>query len=248
MHKLLPFALLVLAAPASAQEVRPLATLDSASILIGQQAHVDLRVSYRVDQGATPAIEWPAIADTLTAHIAVVHDSHLDTVAPQKDKDPYLLEQTRTLTITSWDSGYWAIPPFVFVIDGDTVETNALLLTVKVFDLGYGTISQLLLSGLITFTLGGPVGAFILGVYLFVSIRIFRRHGNEAFSSLRIADYKHWLRLRIDASGLLTIYAIALDRVPRRWRAATRNGEQTMAGNDPRATVPRLIDRVVVKP
>ena len=124
----------------------------------------------------------------------------------------------------------------------------ALLLTVKVFDLGYGTISQLLLSGLITFTLGGPVGAFILGVYLFVSIRIFRRHGNEAFSSLRIADYKHWLRLRIDASGLLTIYAIALDRVPRRWRAATRNGEQTMAGNDPRATVPRLIDRVVVKP
>jgi hypothetical protein len=124
----------------------------------------------------------------------------------------------------------------------------ALLLTVKVFDLGYGTISQLLLSGLITFTLGGPVGAFILGVYLFVSIRIFGRHGNEAFSSLRIADYKHWLRLRIDASGALTIYAIALDRVPRRWRAATRNGEQTMEANDARATAPRLIDRVVVKP
>ncbi|MBS1583800.1 MAG: hypothetical protein JST66_16495 [Bacteroidetes bacterium] len=134
MHKLLSLALLVLAAPASAQEVRPLATLDSASILIGQQAHVDLRVSYRVDQGATPAIEWPAIADTLTAHIAVVHDSHVDTVAPQKDKDPYLLEQTRTLTITSWDSGYWAIPPFVFVIDGDTVGTNALLLTVNTVD------------------------------------------------------------------------------------------------------------------
>jgi hypothetical protein len=124
----------------------------------------------------------------------------------------------------------------------------ALLLTVKVFDLGYGTISQLLLSGLITFTLGGPVGAFILGVYLFVSIRIFGRHGNEAFSSLRIADYKHWLRLRIDASGALTIYAIALDRVPRRWRATTRNGEQTIEANDARATAPRLIDRVVVKP
>ncbi len=124
----------------------------------------------------------------------------------------------------------------------------ALLLTVKGFDLGYGTISQLLLSGLITFTLGGPVGAFILGVYLFVSIRVFRRHGNEAFSSLRIADYKHWLRLRIDASGVLTIYAIALDRVPRRWRAANRNGEQTMEASDARATDPRLIDRVVVKP
>jgi hypothetical protein len=124
----------------------------------------------------------------------------------------------------------------------------ALLLTVRGFDLAYGSIAQLLLSGLITFVLGGPVGSFILGVYLFVSIRIFGRHGNEAFSSLRIADYKHWLRLRIDASGVLTIYAIALDRVPRRWEAAGRAGEETMEAKDPRATPPRLIDRIEVRP
>ena len=123
----------------------------------------------------------------------------------------------------------------------------ALLLTVRGFDLGYGDTSQLLLSGLITFVLGGPVGSFILGVYLFVSIRVFGRHGNEAFSSLRIADYKHWLRLRIDASGMLTLYAIAIDRVPRRWRAAMRNGEQTQAADDPRASAPRLIDRIEVR-
>jgi hypothetical protein len=124
----------------------------------------------------------------------------------------------------------------------------ALLLTVRGFDLAYGSIAQLLLSGLITFVLGGPVGSFILGVYLFVSIRILGRHGNEAFSSLRIADYKHWLRLRIDASGVLTIYAIALDRVPRRWEAAGRAGEETMEAKDPRATPPRLIDRIEVRP
>jgi hypothetical protein len=123
----------------------------------------------------------------------------------------------------------------------------ALLLTVKVFDLGYGSISQLLISGLITFVLGGPVGAFILGVYLFVSIRVFGRHGNEAFSSLRIADYKHWLRLRIGADGRLTIYAIAIDRVPRRWRKHSRNGEPTLEQADPRASAPRLIDKVEVK-
>ena len=124
----------------------------------------------------------------------------------------------------------------------------ALLLTTRGFDLGYGTITQLLLSGLITFTLGGPVGAFLLGVYLFASIRILGRHGNEAFSSLRIADYKHWLRLRIDAGGLLTIYAIAIDRVPRRWRSATRNGEKTQESADTRASAPRLIDRIEVRP
>ncbi|HUR19163.1 MAG TPA: hypothetical protein VMZ90_00045 [Vicinamibacterales bacterium] len=124
----------------------------------------------------------------------------------------------------------------------------ALLLTTRAFDLGYGSISQLLLSGLITFLLGGPVGAFILGVYLFVSIRLFGRHGNEAFSSLRIADYKHWLRLRIDASGALTIFAIAIDRVPRHWRPTMRNGQKTQDADDARASAPRIIDKVLVRP
>jgi hypothetical protein len=124
----------------------------------------------------------------------------------------------------------------------------ALQLTVRGFDLAYGSISQLLLSGLVTFLLGGPVGSFILGVYLFVSIRIFGRHGNEAFSSLRIQDFKQWLRLRIDAGGGLTIFSIAIDRVPRQWREAQRNGKPTIEANDARATAPRLIDRVEIRP
>jgi len=124
----------------------------------------------------------------------------------------------------------------------------ALWVTVKVFDLHYGSVAQLLLSGLVTFVVGGPVGAFILGVYLFVSIRIFGRHSNEAFSSLRIQDFKQWLRLRIDAAGVLTIHAIAIDRVPRRWRAAQRNGKPTIEAHDARATAPRLIDRVEIRP
>ncbi len=127
------------------------------------------------------------------------------------------------------------------------VGWGALQLTAEGFDLAYGSIAQLLLSGLVTFLVGGPVGAFILGVYLFVSIRIFGRHGNEAFSSLRIQDFKQWLRLRIDAAGNLTIYAIAIDRVPRRWRQAERNGESTLEADDPRASAPRLIDKVEVR-
>jgi len=123
----------------------------------------------------------------------------------------------------------------------------ALLLTVQVFDLYYGGVVQLLASGLITVLLGAVAGSFILGVYLFVSIRIFGRHSNEAFSSLRIQDFKQWLRLRIDAVGTLTIYAIGIDRVPRRWRESQRNGEPTVAAHDARATAPRLIDRVQVK-
>jgi hypothetical protein len=106
---------------------------------------------------------------------------------------------------------------------------------------------QLLLSGLVTFVLGALVGPFILGFYLFVSIRIFGRHSTEAFSSLRIQDFKQWLRLRIDAAGRLTIYSIAIDRVPRRWRTTIRGGEETCAPDDARATAPRLIDKVCVR-
>jgi hypothetical protein len=124
----------------------------------------------------------------------------------------------------------------------------ALLLTRDVFELPYGSVVQLVVSGLITLMLGAVVGSFLLGVYLFVSIRLLGRHSNEAFSSLRIQDYKQWLRLRIDAAGALTIYAIAIDRVPRRWRTAQRGGEQTFEANDARATLPRLIDKVRVGP
>ena len=123
----------------------------------------------------------------------------------------------------------------------------ALLLTVRGLDLYYGGVLQLLASAFITVVLGAVVGSFILGVYLFVSIRILGRHSNEAFSSLRIQDFKQWLRLRIDAAGTLTIYAIGIDRVPRRWRESLRNGEPTMAAHDARATPPRLIDRVEVR-
>ena len=83
-----------------------------------------------------------------------------------------------------------------------------------------------------------------MGGYLFLSLRFFGRHANEAFSSLRIQDYKQWLRLRIDAAGALTIHAIGIDRVPRRWRGPVKRPEP----DDPRATAPRLIDRVTLRP
>ena len=123
----------------------------------------------------------------------------------------------------------------------------ALLITVRGFDLHYGSLLQLLLSGLVAVILGAIVGPFILGLYLFVSIRIFGRHSTEAFSSLRIQDFKQWLRLRIDAAGTLTIYSIAIDRVPRRWRTTIRGGEETCVADDARASAPQLVDKVSVR-
>ena len=102
------------------------------------------------------------------------------------------------------------------------------------------------LALLLTFVAGGLVGGCIVGIYLFISLQVFGRHSTEAFSSLRIQDFKHFLRLRIDGAGKLTIYAIGIDRVPRRWRAASTNGANTLVPDDTRATAPRLIDRVEI--
>jgi hypothetical protein len=68
---------------------------------------------------------------------------------------------------------------------------------------------------LVVFLGGWVVSSFIMGLYLYVSLNIFRRHSTEAFSSLRIKDWKNFLRLHIAADGKLTIYAIGLRKVGR---------------------------------
>lgn len=121
----------------------------------------------------------------------------------------------------------------------------AMHFTISVLGLDYGASVQLLLSGALTFLGGALVGGLLIGVYLLISISVFGRHNNEAFSSLRVQDYKQWLRLRIDQAGVLTVWSMALDRVPRRWRADAKGRP---VADDPRATAPRVIDRFSVPP
>jgi len=73
--------------------------------------------------------------------------------------------------------------------------------------------------------LGGYLlGSFIMGLYLFVSLHIFGRHDNEAFSAMKIEDYKNFLRMHIDKQGNLTIYPIKIEKVARRWDYIENNG------------------------
>jgi hypothetical protein len=53
-----------------------------------------------------------------------------------------------------------------------------------------------------------------MGLYLLICLNRFREHANEAFSSLRIQDYKCFLRLCIDPDGKLTVFPIGLAKVP----------------------------------
>jgi hypothetical protein len=54
--------------------------------------------------------------------------------------------------------------------------------------------------------------ATVFGAYLWFNLAVLKLHWNEAFSSLRIAGFKSFLRLRIDRGGVLTIHAVGLRR------------------------------------
>ncbi len=98
-------------------------------------------------------------------------------------------------------------------------------------------IGAALVPGLFIFAVGSLVGALIMGVYLLISLNVFRRHSNEAFSALGIQDWKNFLRLKISAGGL-TIYPVGIDRVPRKWK----HQDDSVVPDDEKATAPRIIE------
>ena len=66
--------------------------------------------------------------------------------------------------------------------------------------------------------LATPTAAKIMGSYLFLSINYLGLHLNESFSSLRIEDYKHFLRMRIDPESKdLHVYVIGVEHVSKDW-------------------------------
>jgi Calcineurin-like phosphoesterase len=83
---------------------------------------------------------------------------------------------------------------------------------------GNDTLFQFLFAFVLIFVLGWIIGSTIMGIYFFISMYFFGRHNEEAFSALKIQDYKNFLRLHISENGTLTIFPIKITRVPRKWR------------------------------
>lgn len=64
---------------------------------------------------------------------------------------------------------------------------------------------------------GYIIGSLIMGIYLFISLHWFKRHDNEAFSAMRIEDYKNFLRMHINSEGELIIYPFKIEEVTKDW-------------------------------
>ena len=110
---------------AHSQEVSPTITMDRQQILIGEQVSLDLKLRLPAKDTAI----WPIITDTITKNIEVVSAGKIDTSYDRNDISiKYLFQR---LKLTSFDSGYFAIPPFQFKVAGNSYETEPLLLEVQ---------------------------------------------------------------------------------------------------------------------
>jgi hypothetical protein len=114
---------------------------------------------------------------------------------------------------------------------------------------GISTIGFMAAYALISVLLGGFVGALIMGVYWTVSSLLFNMHCGDAFGALMIKDYKHFLRMRFEPDQL-TIYPIAIDKVPGRksWRVPTAEERVRMPSQIVPKTplVPHLIEPPII--
>ncbi|MDR1738957.1 MAG: hypothetical protein LBR66_09130 [Candidatus Symbiothrix sp.] len=99
------------------------ATMDSAQILIGEQTALHLELAANKDS----RVQLPFITDTLTAGIEVLNISQPDTTDIGNGRVQYNYDYL----ITSFDSALYLLPPFVAIIDADTVYSNDLALKVS---------------------------------------------------------------------------------------------------------------------
>jgi hypothetical protein len=109
------------------------------------------------------------------------------------------------------------------------------------------SISQIIATGVLIGVGGYLVGPTIMGTYLYVSMNWFRRHAGE-LSALRCEDHKSWVRMHVGPTGALHLYALGIDRVPRRWADATPTADapSLLVPADDQATSPRLVDFIEV--
>ena len=101
----------------------------------------------------------------------------------------------------------------------------SLMTTFAQINIGYLGFSvdawqQVILFGVEMLFVGGFLGAFVFGLYLWISNRFLDLHDNEVLLCQSNPDYKHFLRLRIRKNGTIKIFPIGVRKVGRgqsRW-------------------------------
>jgi hypothetical protein len=108
-------------------------------------------------------------------------------------------------------------------------------------------------ASLVDFVVGGVACSLVVGAYLAAANGLprVRAHGNEAFAAARITGYKSFLRMHLDDTGRLTVYALGIERAiaHRDWRPDPDNDDPEAAWLAPAKGEirPHLIERIVIE-
>jgi len=123
------FILMLLGFQSWAQQAQVSVKSDTNAILIGEQVKLDLHLELPGDK--IPL--FPAFTDTLSASLEIINKSPIDTIVNAETGRQSL---NQTLIITSFDTGYFVIPPIPFGVmqAGDSsyqlLQSEPLLLNV----------------------------------------------------------------------------------------------------------------------
>jgi hypothetical protein len=93
----------------------------------------------------------------------------------------------------------------------------------------------LFLMAVMVVIFGGFLGGLVMGLYLWLA-NLLGAHGNDAFAALHMTGCKNFLRMRIDGDGKLSIYAIGIDKVCKRWIEPTEPQSSQRVPADPLVT------------
>ncbi|MDR2084516.1 MAG: BatD family protein [Bacteroidales bacterium] len=155
------------------QDINVSATLDKNNVLIGEHSNLQLSV---ISNGKIDSIEWPQIGDTIVTEIEIVERTYVDTIV-SKSQYQYI----QNLTLISFDSGYYVIPPFEFKIKNQNgieefFETNALLFEVQTVEVdSTGNILPIspILNLPVTFAEVARKSGFVLLILIVIGLIVF---------------------------------------------------------------------------
>lgn len=111
-----------------AQQTGAWSSLDSNAIMIGDHVKYELGITVPNDM----IVNWPLLVDTITSNIEIIKWSNIDTTYSGTD-----ISLRQQFIITSFDSGYFEIPPtdfkFRHVNDSNYYSTSTGMLFLQVF-------------------------------------------------------------------------------------------------------------------
>ncbi len=119
---------LLFASGVPAQQTEAWSKLDSNAIMIGDQVKYEIGITVPSDM----MVSWPLLVDTITSNIEIISSGNLDTI--YLDTDISIRQQ---FIITSFDSGYFEIPPtnfkFRHIDDSNYYITSTGMLFLQVY-------------------------------------------------------------------------------------------------------------------